>query len=129
MSSAAPERTLFDQLGGEAGIAKLVEDFYDRVLADPQLKPFFENASMDRLRTMQREFFAAALDGPPKYSGLEISHVHWGRGINKEHFGRFIDRLLDTLKDSRLNDRTVDAIIDRLNMYSDEVTGSGADSE
>ncbi len=50
-------------------ISEVIDEFYDRVLADPDLKPFFRNTSMDKLRRMQREFFSAALDGPITYSG------------------------------------------------------------
>jgi hemoglobin len=35
--------TLFERIGGEQKIAEVVDDFYDRVLADPELKPFFRN--------------------------------------------------------------------------------------
>ena len=58
------QQTLFERVGGKQAIAELVDKFYDRVVADPELKPFFKNVSMDKIRRMQREFFSAALDGP-----------------------------------------------------------------
>jgi hemoglobin len=58
------QQTLFERVGGEQTIRELIHEFYDRVVADPELKPFFINTSMDKLRRMQREFFSAALDGP-----------------------------------------------------------------
>ena len=54
-------------------VAEVVEDFYTRILADPELKPFFRNTSIDKLHSMQREFFGAALDGPFTYSGKSLS--------------------------------------------------------
>ena len=39
------QQTLFERVGGEQTISDLIHEFYDRVLADPELKPFFENAS------------------------------------------------------------------------------------
>ena len=33
--------TLFERVGGEQMIAEVVDDFYERVLADHELKPFF----------------------------------------------------------------------------------------
>lgn len=121
--------TLFDRIGGEEGIRTLVDDFYARVLADPKLKPFFEDTPMERLRNMQYEFFAAALDGPSAYKGKPLSYVHFGRGISKEHFGHFIDRLLDSLQNLNLSTETVHQIIGRLNVYADEITGSTNGSE
>ena len=46
------QQTLFERLGGEAAIAELIHDFYDRVLADPELKPFFKHTSIDKLRIL-----------------------------------------------------------------------------
>ena len=48
------QQTLFERVGGEQTISDLIHEFYDRVLADPELKPFFENASVGKLRRMQR---------------------------------------------------------------------------
>ena len=115
--------SLFDRIGGEQMIADVVDDFYDRVLADTELKPFFKNTSMDKLRCMQREFFSAALDGPITYTGKSLSHVHHGRGITKHHFTLFVNHLLDTLRYYGINDQDVTDIISRINTYADEITG------
>jgi len=115
--------TLFERVGGEQMIAEVVDDFYDRVLADPELKPFFRNTSIDKLRSMQREFFGAALDGPVTYTGKPLSHVHHGRGITKHHFTLFVNHLLDTLRDRGINDQDVTDIISRIRIYADEITG------
>ena len=115
--------TLFERIGGEQMIAEVVDDFYDRVLADPELKPFFWNTTIDKLRSMQREFFGAALDGPITYTGKPLSHVHHGRGITKHHFTLFVNHLLDTLRDRGINDQDVTDIIGRISTYADEITG------
>ena len=115
--------TLFERIGGEQMIAEVVDEFYDRVLADPDLKPFFRNTSMDKLRRMQREFFGAALDGPITYRGKPLSHVHHGRGITKHHFTLFVNHLLDTLRYRGINDQDVTDIISRISTYANEITG------
>jgi len=116
--------TLFDRIGGEQGVKNLVRSFYDRVLKDAELASFFENASVDRLYSMQYEFFAAALDGPVKYSGLSIHQAHFGRGIEKEHFARFVNHLIDTLQAWQFSEQEINMLISRVNTYADEVTGS-----
>lgn len=120
------ESTLYARIGGEEGVRKLVDDFYDRVLADPELKPFFEHTPMDKLRSMQLEFFSAALNGPITYGGKPLGHVHQRRGIGKKHFALFVERLLDTLKVLDLDEKDVYEIIDRINLYADEITGEEA---
>jgi len=116
-------QTLFAQIGGEKTITELIDDFYDRVLANPELKPFFKNIAMDKLRRMQSEFFSAALDGPITYTGKPLSYVHHGRGITKRHFALYVDHLIDTLRDHGITDQDVQDIIGRINTYADEITG------
>jgi hemoglobin len=121
--------TLFDRVGGEQGVKNLVRAFYDRVLKDSELAPFFEDASIDRLFKMQYEFFAAALDGPVTYSGLSVYQAHFGRGIDKDHFGRFVNHLIETLESFQMNEHEINALISRVNTYSDDVTGSAVVSD
>jgi hemoglobin len=75
------QQTLFERVGGEQTVAELIDQFYDRVVADPERKPFFTNVSMVKLRRMQREFFGAALDGPTNYTGRPLGYVHYGKAI------------------------------------------------
>jgi hemoglobin len=117
------QQTLFERVGGEQVIAELIDEFYDRVLVDPELKPFFKDTSVDKLRRMQREFFSAALDGPITYTGRPLSYVHHGRGITKHHLARYVDHLIDTLRGRGINDQDVQDIISRISTYANEITG------
>ncbi len=117
------QQTLYQRVGGEQAITELIHEFYDRVLADSELKPFFKDTSVDKLRRMQREFFSAALDGPVTYTGRPLSHVHHGKGITKHHFARYVDHLIDTLRSRDITEEDVNDIIGRINTYANEITG------
>ena len=116
-------QTLYERVGGEQAVSKLVHEFYDRVLADPELGPFFDNTSMDKLRRMQREFFSAAMDGPITYTGRPLSHVHHGRGITRHHFALYVGHLLDTLQTRGINEQDVQDMIGRINTYANDIIG------
>jgi len=117
------QKTLYERVGGDQTVRDLIDGFYDRVLADPELKPFFKTTSRDKLSRMQSEFFSAALDGPITYTGRPLSHVHHGRGITKHHFALYVGHLLDTLRNQGINDQDVQDIIGRINTYAGEITG------
>ena len=117
------QQTLYERVGGELAVRKLVHEFYERVLADADLKPFFKNASMDKLRRMQLEFFSAALDGPITYTGRPLSDVHHGRGITKHHFALYVGHLIETLRDHGINEQEVHDIIGRISTYVNDITG------
>jgi hemoglobin len=115
--------TLYEQIGGRQGVEELVDNFYDRVLADPRLEPFFREASIDKLRKMQQEFFASALDGPATLSELDLSYVHYGRGIRTSHFNRFVQHLLDTLASIGVGEKQQMEVIRRISTYVNDITG------
>lgn len=121
------DESLFERVGGVAGIEKLVGAFYGRVLDDSELAPFFEQAPMEKLRRMQVELFSAALGGPAIYSGRPIREVHAGRGIEKVHLRRFIEHLLPCLQDLDLEENEINAIYSRVALLADEVTGGVAE--
>lgn len=118
--------TLYDRIGGAPGVRELVRDFYDRVLEDKELEPFFLESPMAKLRTMQFELFSAALGGPIAYTGEPLHLVHFGRGIGKHHFQIFLDHLFASLSGMNLSEQDVQDIISRINTYSDQITGSAA---
>jgi len=115
---------LYERLGGETAIDAIVTALYGRVLADAELKPFFEQTPMDKQRAMQREFLCAALDGPASYTGKPLAHVHHGRGISTRHFARFVGHVLDALRDLGVSDEDADEVIARLNTRVNEITGT-----
>ena len=47
--AAAPSE-LFRALGGRAGLVVLMEDFMQRLLADPRMRPFFEEADQKNIK-------------------------------------------------------------------------------
>jgi hemoglobin len=118
------KKTLYDRIGGAEGVRKLVRDFYDRVLEDKELQPFFLETPMSKLRTMQFELFSAALGGPIEYTGEPLYLVHFGRGIGKHHLAIFSRHLFATLAEMNLGEQDVQDVISRINTYADQITGS-----
>lgn len=121
---SAPSPTLYERLGGEDMISTLIPAFYVKVLADAELAPFFRHMSIEKLHEMQRDFFAMATGGPIAYSGRPLAHAHHGRGISKHHFALFTTHLVDTLLDMGVTQSEADEVIDRVNTFVNEVTGT-----
>lgn len=115
--------SLYERLGGEDMIVALIPAFYVRVLADPELGPFFKHTALDKLHAMQREFFVMATGGPIQYTGRPLAHAHHGRGITREHFARFSGHLVETLLDMGVTQTEADEVIQRINASVNEIVG------
>ena len=120
-------KSLFDRIGGQTAVTELVDDFYRRVCDDPDLAPYFEHASMEKLVRMQNEFFCAALGGPIQYSGPDLARAHHGRGIGRIQFSRFVEHLLGTLQSRGISDPDARDIIRSINTYEEEITSDASE--
>lgn len=117
-------KNLFHRFGGSTGVAAIVNDMYDRVLADEELAPFFANSSLKHLRHMQFQFLASALDGPVTYTGAELNQIHRGRGITGNHFAKFCGYFADAAEAAGVEARDIDDALGRLATYKDKITGT-----
>ena len=127
MNQAQPieNATLYDRIGGAEAVRKLVDRFYGKIVEDSLLAPYFKHVTMDKLRHMQFEFFAAALDGPVHYTGRPILHAHQGHRISLEAYQRFVHHLFETLEECQLSEQERYEVISRLNAYTDDVVSAG----
>jgi hemoglobin len=60
-------KSLYDEIGGQETIDKLVEAFYPRVYEDEDLRPIFEG-DMEEIKRKQKLFLPQFLGGPALYS-------------------------------------------------------------
>lgn len=95
-----PHRTnLYEQVGGHEALAAAVAVFYQRVVADPTLRPWFDGVDLGRLKSHQRAFLAAALGGPDLFAGRDLGAAHAALRITDEAFDAVVDHLTCTLRD------------------------------
>jgi len=113
--------SIYEQIGGAEALEQVVADFYERVLADPELAGFFAGANMTRLKGRQVEFFAAALGGPEPYTGASMRDIHRGRGISRQQFNLVAAYLSESLAAAGVPARTVQRIMAAIAPLADDI--------
>jgi hemoglobin len=121
----AAEVSIYEAIGGEPALVVVVDDFYARVLADPQLAGFFAGVNMPKLKGRQVEFFAAALGGPDDYRGVGLREVHAGRGISQADFDRVAFHLAAALAAAGVPAETIGAIAAAVAPLADDIVSRG----
>jgi hemoglobin len=102
-----PEKSLYERLGGEKGIAKIVDEWIARSLNDARVN--FARAGTEKrwvpadsniakVKSALVEFISAASGGPEKYEGREMKSVHQGMAISGGEFDAMKKNLKETLK-------------------------------
>jgi hemoglobin len=94
----------YEAVGGGAAVSAVVNDFYDRVLDDPQLAPYFEDVDMARLKRHQVLLVTKVLGGPDNYTGRPLDEAHEGLGITSDDFNAVVGHLAGAMKDAGVPD-------------------------
>lgn len=118
--------SIYEQLGRDVGIRTAVDDFYERVLADPALTPYFDGVDMGRLRGHQTKLLVQVTGGPVEYDGRELAEAHGGLQITGPDFDRVVAHLAATLADLGVDDATIGEIGGALGGYRDDIVASPA---
>lgn len=126
MESQDHTKSLFDRIGGDKALERLIDRFYHRVTHDAEIGHYFTHVPIDKLKIMQREFFAMATGGPVNYSGRPLSHVHHHLAISRREFQRFTEHLITTLKEEGIDEQDVYEVIAKINIYADEITNEAS---
>jgi hemoglobin len=123
--TGANEVSIYESIGGGPALAAVVDDFYLRVLADPQLTGFFAGANMPTLKGRQVEFFAAALGGPDLYQGASMQKAHVGRGISQADFDKVAVHLTAALAAAGVPAETIEQIAQAITPLSGDIVSRG----
>ena len=107
MSSAKPQGSLYEQLGGKPAVEAAVDLFYKKVLADSRINHFFATVDMKRQIGKQKAFLTMVFGGPANYTGLDMrrGHAHLiEKGLNDTHFDAVMENLGKTLSELGVNE-------------------------
>ncbi len=95
LSSAAlpADDTLYQQLGGQPGLVKLMDDFMQRLLADARMNPFFKDVDQAHVKAQLVDQFCEVSGGPCRLNGPDMKRVHGGVDITRADFNALVEVL------------------------------------
>lgn len=117
---------LYENVGGPETIKELVRVFYERVLADPRLAPFFPDIDMHSLRAKQVMFLIMLLGRTPTFRGPDLTAAHAGaraQGLTDEHFDALLGHFEGSLRELDVDADYTREILARIESTRDAVLG------
>jgi hemoglobin len=117
----ADEPTHYELIGGIEAIRHAVNDFYDRVLGDPELAGYFAGVDIGRVKRHQVRLLSSVLGGPQVYDGRALSAAHAGLNISPEHYDRVVAHLAAVLEARGAPADTAGAVLDALYSVKDDI--------
>ncbi|MED4228391.1 group 1 truncated hemoglobin [Neobacillus cucumis] len=116
------EDNLYEKLGGQEAIKKVVDYFYNElVLKDETVNQFFEHTDMEKQKSHQTKFISFALGGPNQYSGQSMAKAHQGMNLQPEHFNAIVNHLHKALAHYGVSGRDIDDALTRVASLKDDI--------
>jgi len=121
MVSSSEGGTLYHKLGGEPGVARVVDDFYGRVTGDERLNRFFVNTDMEKQKQHQTKFLSYALGGGTAYSGRSMQAAHEGLGAGHGDFDAIVDHLRSSLRNAEMSNEDVAKVLELVESHREHI--------
>ena len=103
--------SLFERLGGTAGISAIVEDAVEAHMNNPHVNarflPYLEQPEqMARVKKHTIEFFSMGSGGPQVYNGKDMVTAHKGMNISPAEYMYVIDDIFLALDKNAMTETT-----------------------
>jgi len=116
-----PNGKLWDALGGEKVLTKVVDRFVDLITADPKVNYTRDGRYPinDRVLKFSKraalEFISAATGGPHTYSGKSIREIHTGMRISNQEFDAAVAHFQRALEENGVAPELVQTAVTMVN--------------
>ena len=104
--------SLYQRLGGDEGIARLVDDVIAAHLANPLVKTRFEEIrDMTHTKQLVSEFFTAGFGSPPTYTGKGMLGAHKGASVSEPEFQAAINDIVRVMDKNGMDEGSKNDIL------------------
>ena len=115
--------SLYERLGGEQKLRKIVNDILDKNFSNPEISHHFKNVDMSKLKQLVFEFFSMGTGGPHTYTGRDMRSSHAHLGLTQNDFSIGNEDVLKALEENNVPRAEIDEVMFILNsMKGDVVT-------
>ncbi|MBC7956776.1 MAG: group 1 truncated hemoglobin [Cytophagales bacterium] len=96
-ATPASDDTLYQQLGAQPGLVKLMDDFMTRLLADSRMNPFFKDVDHKHVKAELVTQFCEVSGGPCRRKGPDMKKAHAGMDVTKSNFNALVEVLQQSM--------------------------------
>jgi hemoglobin len=127
VKKAEAPKTLWDRLGGEANVRKVVDDFTKAAAADPKVnfsrdgKYKLDEPTVKYLENQLVDFISSATGGPLTYRGKSMKDVHKGMGITNAEYDALGKHLKKALELNAAKPQDVDIVMKAVDKLREDI--------
>ncbi|GAC1039383.1 group 1 truncated hemoglobin [Pseudomonas sp. No.117] len=112
---------LYQELGGQAGITRIVEGMLLNIARDERIRHYFANVDIRRLRGLLIQKFCVDAGGPCRYQGASMAESHRGLNLQPADFNALVEDLQLAMQREGIPERVQNGLLARLAPQRGEV--------
>lgn len=113
----------YDQVGGGRAVAAVVGRFYELIVADPHLAPFFDGVDMPALKRHQVLMVSQVMGGPAQYDGRSMHEANAHLDIRDADFDRVVGHLVAAVRQFDVPDDIIARVGGALESTRSDIVG------
>lgn len=122
------DKSLFENLGGTAGITAIVDDVVEAHMINPAISARFlpykdEPKRLESIKKHTVDFFSAGSGGPVTYAGRDMPTTHKGMNINDEEYQHTVDDIMLVLSRHHIDEQSQVNVLAILSSLKDSIVG------
>lgn len=122
-TSQNKQASLYERLGGEAGVRKIANIVLDKNKDNPKIGHHFKEVNMQQLKQLVFEFFSMGTGGPHQYTGRDMVTAHKGLNISENDFETGNTDTIEAMEALGIGSTEINEVIDILNSLKGDVVG------
>jgi hemoglobin len=111
---AATGDALYQALGAQSGLVRLMDDFVPRLLADARMNPFFKDVDHKHLKAQLVAQLCEVSGGPCQLKGPDMKKAHAGMDITRRDFNALVEVLQQSMSAQGIAFGTQNQLLARL---------------
>lgn len=104
-------KSLFERLGGNAGITAITEDLVENHLSNDAIANRFAESDIPALKNAAAAFMIAGTGGENIYKGKDMLSVHKGMNISATEFMAVLDDALSAMDKNNIAQREQEEVL------------------
>ncbi|WP_461517107.1 group I truncated hemoglobin [Porticoccus sp.] len=115
------QSVLYEQLGGEPGLAALVDNLLQKMADDEEIARHFQDTDIALFRKGLIDKLCVVSDGPCEYTGDTMKNIHKGFNISQADFDSLVQHLIHAMQEEGVPIAGRNALLKRLAPMYQEV--------
>jgi len=107
----ASAASLYDDLGGNAGLSAIVGETIDASVADPRTADKLDNINIARLKSRIVDQVCELTGGPCHFHGISMKGAHAYLHLHDSHFNALVEHMQDAMDRRGIPSRTQNRLL------------------